>query len=473
MLRCCIIFLSLFFGISLARPQLGQFSTAPAPTLCLFSKTLSDGCSGAQANGSIVDSHLADPQAVVALNIEGGSGYTDGTFTWTSRGGGCSRNATGSIRVTGGVIGNNNYMISDPGAGCRARPTILIPAGATGGRGGRITPTVYQATPHNAPSTWSVPGVDYPIGYDPTLPLKDPTAEGLPHGISFAGDTVTVSGNNVTLNGWDFSLHATHLVVDGGTTGVVITNSKFACIPGRTADLDLIHIGRGSVDVTIKYNSFDGSSTPGGCIRGGQNAAIGSVATSGNITIEYNYCYGEDSKCVSLNGGPRSPSTLTVIEKYNFWLNFGVCGRGCSHGEAEYSYSGGTNQILVWTLQFNVLMSRFSARPTNNTSELAIEADGVILNSPDVEYNYALSQGNQAYTGSNNATGQVASASIFCGHQEGGSYSGRPIMQHNIVDYSGAFFPYNTTKGTCASDFPGISDLNAGTGNLCNTFACN
>ena len=349
----------------------------------------------------------------------------------------------------------------------------MIPAEAAGGRGGRITPTVYQATPHNAPSAWSVPGVDYPIGYDPTLRLKDPTAGGLPHGASFAGHTVTISGNNVTLNGWDFSLHATHLVVNGGTTGVVITNNKFACIPGRTADLDLIRIGRGAADVTIKYNSFNGSSTPGGCIRGGQNAAIGSIATSGNITIEYNYCYGEDSKCVSLNGGPQSPSTLTVIERYNFWLDFGVCGRGCSHGEAEYSYSGGTSQILVWTLQFNVMMNRFFSRPTNNTSELAIEADGVILNSPDVEYNYALSQGNQAYAGSNNPTGQVASASIFCGHQEGGSYSGRPIMRHNIVDYSGAFFPYNTTEGTCARDFPGISDLNAGTGNSCNTSACN
>ena len=103
---------------------------------------------------------------------------------------------------------------------------------------------------------------------------------------------------------------------------------------------------------------------------------------------------------------------------------------------------------------------------------MAFVGDQVIHLNDDIEYNYILAQGNQSYTGSNNRVGQVSSAAMFCGHQEGGKNTGG-TMANNLHDYSGAFFPFNQSGSTCGTDFPVISDFNAGTGRACNLSSCN
>jgi hypothetical protein len=455
-------------------------------TSCAFTTTLPDGCAGAQTNGTLVDAHLADPKAVIDLNIDGGSGYTNGTYAWTSTGGGCTTAASGNITVAGGILGGAtrgtpaNFAISNHGVGCTSRPTIAVPAGAGAGTGGLITPTVYQLTPHNAATTWSVAGVDYPVGYDTTLTLKDPTVTAnLPACASFAGSAVTINASSCTLNGFDFGLHHTHLVVAGGLTGVLITNNKFACLRGTTTDLELILINGGSTNTTIKYNTFDGGSTLGvACVTGGQNAAIGTVATGGTINVQYNYCFNEDSKCLESNQSAASPTSYTLNEQYNYWVDFGICGGGCSHGEAEYAFSSttqGANAVINWTMGFNVMLIHYYAGPGNATSAASIEADGTTINNPDIENNYELARGTQLYTGSNNNNGQVASGAMFCGAQESGNYTGTTVQKNNILEYSGGFFPYNAggTVKTCAVAFPALADFNAGTGNTCNTTTCN
>jgi hypothetical protein len=130
---------------------------------------------------------------------------------------------------------------------------------------------------------------------------------------------------------------------------------------------------------------------------------------------------------------------------------------------------------VAWTQQFNVMLLHYSAGPTNDTSALAgaAEADGTIISAPLIQYNYVLARGNQSYIGSHNGSGQVASAATYCGHQESGFFTGPRRLSNNILDYSGAFFPYNTTRGTCSADFTSIADFNAGTGNFCSAAACN
>ena len=447
---------------------------------CRQGSSLADGCQFAQSHGTVIDSHLADPQAVVALNVKPGSGYADGTFDWSSSGGGCSHNAAGTITVEGGLLGGvrgGTWTIRDRGAGCTSRPLVSIPPGARGGSGGAITPSVYQKTPHNVSPTYNMPGIDYFVGHDTTLVLADPTSAVLPKGATFSSHTVTISGNNVTLNGYDFSLHGTTLVVNGGVTGCAITNNKFKIAAAGQKELQNILLRAGSTDCTIKYNWFDGSSVhgAGSGIPGGATANVFVLSTSGTFTFEYNYCFLPDSKCLDFGSHPGSPATLYVIEKYNFYGELGTCGGGCSHGEAEYSYSGFTSGAVLQTLtpiiQFNVAVTHMYNGPTNLTSQMANVGDAVAILDADIEYNYELSQGDQAYRGSRNNTAEVASAAMFCGHQENGSNSGG-TMAHNILDYSGAFFPYNGSGGTCARDFPSILDINAGTGNSCNISRC-
>jgi hypothetical protein len=433
---------------------------------CPFGSRLPDGCGEAQHKGTIVDAHLADPQSVVALNIVGGSGYTNGRFTWTSRGGGCSINASGSITVAGGAIGTDNYTITNGGSGCTSRPLISVPAGASGGRGGSITASVYQLTPHNSLVPYNLPGIDYPVGYDTRLSLGDPTTGRLPSGCSFAGHTVTCAGNGGTLSGWNFGAHSTRLLISA--SGWIVSNNLFICSPGKTTDLDQIHINPDVSSATIVNNTFDGGSTLGtGCVTGGMVANIQTRQTSGTLIIEYNYCFLPDSKCFNV-ASSGSDTTLTIVEKYNYWSELGTCGLSCSHGEAEYSY-GSALQKVKWALMFNVGINHLYNGPTNLTSVLAQEGDSVVL-ATDTEYNFILAQGNQSYSGSNNPRAQVASASFYCGHQEGGSESG--TFANNFLDYSGAFFPFNPTKGTCRSDLSFMNNHNAGTGHSCSPSAC-
>jgi hypothetical protein len=461
--------------------------TGNAPTTCPIVTSLQDGCSGAQAHGTIVDPHLADAKAVIDLNIVGGSGYTNGTYTWVSTGGGCTTPATGTVTVSGGLLGGAargtpaNYSITNEGAGCTARPTIAIPSGAAGGTGASIIPTVYQLTPHNAAATaigsnWNVPGVDYPVGYDTTLTLKDPTVAGtLPSCASLSGASVTINSAPCTINGFDFSLHNTHLSTAGslGSNLVTISNSKFNCVVGSTTQLDSLHVGGGAQNVKIFYNTLDGGSnapnvTCGPAADDGQTATIGSVASSGTLDIEFNYAFHCDSKCVNYGGGAGA---LTTIEEHNAWINYGMC--ECSHGEAEYSYSGTASAVLNPTLMYNVMEQQFWTASTDVTASMATEADDVTIHNPTVAYNYALARGNQSYTGDNNNADQVASAAMYCGHQEGGAVTGTPVHLNNIGDYSGGFFLVNASSGTCAGDYPNFKAYNAGTGNTCTTSSCN
>lgn len=442
---------------------------------CLYGTALDDGCLGAQPNGVKPYQNLADYQRVIFVNVVSGHGYVDGAgYVWVSSGGGCSVNATGTIDVSGGALANG--VVVNEGAGCAARPMILVPPEAGGGSGGRIIPTVYQLTPHNAPITYNLPGIDYNVGYDSRLTLKDPTARGtLPPCASYSVNTVTINSNHCTLSGFDFALHDTNLMVAANLSRTVITNNNFKA---NSNALDSIHLSPGSCDATIKYNQFNGAALKG--IGSGYNitASINSLCYSGQITIEYNYCFNVDSKCVNFGGAPTSSSILRVTEQYNVYAEIGLC-RTCAHGEAEYSYSGFTSgtvyeTISPWIMKFNVAFTHYYNAPTLATSEMAIEADAVNIANADVEYNYSLAPGPWAAIGANNSSRSpvTASASIYCGQQENGTNS-QGTMGHNLLDYTGAYFPYNQSGGTCKASFPFISDLNAVTGHSCNASTCN
>src|SRR5579872_3387493 len=171
-------------------------AVAYAASVCPYGEFLNDGCKGAQASGIIPYPHLADYKRVVMINVVGGNGYINGNgYSWTSFGGGCSTNATGTVDVVNGALSNG--QVTNEGEECTSRPTISVPAAAGAGNGGRIVATVYQLTPHNAEPAFNLPGVDYPIGYDSTLTLKDPTNRNdLPACATYKNHVVTIVSNN-------------------------------------------------------------------------------------------------------------------------------------------------------------------------------------------------------------------------------------------------------------------------------------
>jgi len=71
---------------------------------------------------------------------------------------------------------------------------------------------------------WNVAGVDYAVGVPAGLVLKDPTTDSLPGGCSYNSGTkgVSCSGNNITLQGYDFALHSTSLYFGSGSDNIVV-----------------------------------------------------------------------------------------------------------------------------------------------------------------------------------------------------------------------------------------------------------
>ena len=422
-----------------------------ASAICSYSAVLKDGCPGAPA-GTAQFPHMVDVHQVISLNILPGSGYTDGTYTWTASSGA----ATGKVTVSGGALGGpqgTSYTITNQGSGYTSRPTIAVPTGA--GTGGSITPTVYQATPHNASSPWNVAGVDYYVGIPSGTVLKDPTvSSNLPTGASFSGQTVTVTGCNVTLDSFDFTLHPTALVINvtGTNCTTTVKDSKQQAVSNTLTYypiVDLQNLGSGGAFV-YEYNEYDGLAPYGRPPFSGSGYSVNApICCTGNVTLMYNYFHNFDSKIIQMSGTtPSSP----MLERYNLFAEFGTCEFTCAHGEAEYTY-GASGTTVSFTGEYNTYYLPYyygydpatNAYVNNLSAPHAVNANTMNVNGTTDDHNVVLAQGPQpgsgCTTGTHNHTNYVASSGIFDGPGGGGLLSNM-TFDHNYIDATGAYFAW-------------------------------
>ena len=474
----CIVFFQNCSGIGAAansnqQTQNSSVSPSPSPNPspspspsgnCPQGSAINDGCGNAPV-GVPQYPHLLDVQKVVMLNIIPGSGYTNGVYQWTTTGGGGS-GATGTITVSGGFLGGSDsqgYTISNEGSGYTSQPTISI-AGLSGGSGGSVKPTVYQATPHSASQPWNMPGVDYSVGIPVGTTLKDPTvASNLPTGATYSSSTVTVSGCNVTLDGFDFTLHNTVLRINVSGTNCITTiqNSKFSANATALQTIaNLANLGSGGTFV-LQRSEYDGLAPTGG--SGSGFKVNYPIQGSGNVTLLYNYFHNFDSKVIQL-AGTNPASTLT--EKYNLFADFGSCSAGsggCAHGEAEYTYGGAPNGLSL-VFQFNTYILHFHTGVSDLTSPQAVQADDIDITQVSDDHNVVFAPGPQKTCNKDNANAYTAAAAIFDGQQEGGALSNGSFT-FNYIDNSGTYFPWYHAGGTGLSY---SNNVDAGTGGPCN-----
>jgi hypothetical protein len=454
-------------------------SSASSLSSCPYGAALPDGCSGAPT-GTPQLSHLLDVQQVTSLSVIKGSGYTDGTYTWTASGGGGS-GATGTVTVVGGALGGPSgllFTIANQGTGYTSRPKIAVPAGAGAGTGGSITPTVYQATPHNASTPWNMPGVDYYVGIPTGTVLRDPTTNGiLPSGATFSGHTVTVTGCNVTLDSFDFTLHDTDLVitVNGTNCTTTVQNSKqhaMATTITQYPIADLNNLGTGGAFVYLN-NEYDGLAPYG--VYGGSGLYVNApICCSGNVTLMYNYFHNFDAKIIQMSG--TTPQSA-MVEKYNLFADFGSCGNSCAHGEAEYMYyntGSPSTDSLSFTGQFNTYILHFYYNGNLTTSNLtaphSVEGNSTTINGTTDDHNVVLAQGPQNTCASNNSTPYVAAAAIYDGAQNTSAPGSLKniVFEHNYTDDSGAYFTWYHIGGTSLVNVTWTTNVDTGTGNACN-----
>lgn len=161
---------------------------------------------------------------------------------------------------------------------------------------------------------WNVAGVDYAVGIPTSVTLSDPTLGGLPSGCSFSGHTVTCSGNNITVQGWDFSLHGgTILSFSGNTTGSVVQNNKFKLDPNCNDPL-VKWTTPAAGTFTITQNTFDG----GGATCGALTFATFFFGQNGNgatVTITYNYFTNVPQDVADVFGS--TTGSMLFVYKYN------------------------------------------------------------------------------------------------------------------------------------------------------------
>lgn len=126
--------------------------------------------------------------------------------------------------------------------------------------------------------SWQVAGVDYVVGVPSGITLKDPTTINMA-GVSVdtSSRTVNITGNNIVLNGYDFSLYGGYQVSSSGDNST-IENSNFAL--GSNTGAYLVD-GSGN-NLTIQYCTFDASTI------GNETSIIGFSGT-GTVTLQYNW----------------------------------------------------------------------------------------------------------------------------------------------------------------------------------------
>jgi hypothetical protein len=449
-----------------SKPSDASGESGPTPDSgggCPQGKALPDGCPDAPACAPQLP-HLLDVGTVVMLNIIPGSGYTSGTLDWTTSGGGGS-GATGKVTVSGGSLGGSNgqgYTITSPGSGYTSRPTIVV-SGLAGGTGGSVTPSVYQATPHNASTRWNMPGVDYCVGIPSGTVLKDPTASGaLPSGATYASSVVTITGCNVTLDGFDYTLHNTVVSVKVTSSSCMTTleDSKFSASGTALQTIaNLLSLGPGGAFV-FQRNEYDGLA-PIGDANGSGFYVNDPIQGAGDITLEYNYFHNFESKVIQVSGStPSAPFT----EKYNLFADYGSCATPpCSHGEAEYTY-GGAPATLAFTASFNTYLQHFHTGSSDLTALQAVQADDVDIVGSSDDHNVIFAPGPQSTCNANNPAAYVAAAGVFDGQQEGGELSD-VTFAFNYIDNSGTYFPWYHATGTGVTH---TNNVDPGTGGPCN-----
>jgi hypothetical protein len=361
-----------------------------------------------------------------------------------------------------GGSNSQGYTISNEGSGYTSRPTIAV-SGMTGGSGGSITPSVYQATPHNASTPWNMPGVDYYVGIPSGTTLRDPTVSAnLPSGASYASSTVTVTGCNVTLDSLDFTLHATVVVVNvtSANCTTTIQKSKFSANGTALQPIaNVLGLGSGG-SLVVDENEYDGLAPLGGS-AGSTFQVNDPIQGAGQLTLTYNYFHNFDSKVLQWAGSSPAGS---LTEKYNLFADFGSCATPpCSHGEAEYTY-GGAPEGLSLTSKFNTYILHFHTGSSDLTAPQAVQADDVDLTGSTDDHNVVFAPGPQLTCNMYNQTSYAAAAAVFDGQQEQGALS-NVSFEFNYLDGSGVYFPWYHAGGTGLTY---ANNIDSGGGGPCN-----
>ena len=165
---------------------------------------------------------------------------------------------------------------------------------------------------------WHVAGVDYAVGLPSGTALQDWETISQPGvSVNAASHTVIVTGNNVTLNGIDFSLHGGAQLVIEGANNTTISNCNFFYGSALTSSSNFLINAVSGSNITIEHCTIDGN----GAVQTNSSDQSSLISTgsrfTGSVTLTDNLLQNFIQHVLEYNGG----TTLTY--EYNLIYNGG------------------------------------------------------------------------------------------------------------------------------------------------------
>ena len=288
--------------------------------------------------------------------------------------------------------------------------------------------------------SWNVAGVDYAVGVPSGTALKDPST------ISMAGvsvDTnnhvVTITGNNVTFNGYDFSLNGGWEVYVASGSNATIENCNFAVGANHQQP---IYVDTPASNVTIKNNIINGA--------GLKNAYIGygliDASGTGTTTIEYNLienAYSEDIVYDSQSGTNNS-----LVLQHNLITNAGMGVSAGAHGDWIQLYAGSGSAISNVQINYNTWVQNIPASQAIT--------QGLSLQSANIAQGPVLSESVTNNTMAISAPGTVTYAIIA----DQTNLNGTATVSNNYIDPTGIQYGWSAFGSFNGPGQPGTGPYN-------------
>jgi hypothetical protein len=278
---------------------------------------------------------------------------------------------------------------------------------------------------------WEVAGVDYAVGVPAGTVLKDPSTISMTGvSVSASSHTITITGNNVTLDGYDFGLAGGWgIIINSGAANTTIENSHF--LVGANNHVP-INAGAGVGNVTVAYNAFDGGSSQSDLVFG----MIG-YAGNGTFTAQYNSFVNVPADGIDFGGGP-----MTTIVKYNVFENLGTAPG--SHPDAiQYARAYANNSVFA----FNTV---YQPNPSGAEGIQIAAQGGSTLTNTTVTNNVVISK-----------AGAIEMSYSIAIQQFAGNTINGVTVANNYIDSSGAYGPFYPPTGSNLS-FGGNVNLTSG-----------
>jgi hypothetical protein len=370
--------------------------------------TLSDTVNGLSGDSNSL-------QSLVVAGIPAGSTLADGTHSFTAMAGSTSVNVAGwnlshlTVMAASAMTFTLTATATEQnaaGAISSASSSEAVTVAGASSSGTPQLPNLFSGYAVRPP--WQVAGVDYAVGLPAGTTLRDPSAPGaLPAGVWISGNTINVTGNNVTLSGFDFSLHGGYGISVQGS-GTTITDNNFL---GTSQSGFLVHTAAGASNTTISYNTMNGGGATGDLADGELIYAAGQ-----GLTVENNWIYNAPQHFVSvLNGGALTYS-------YNLLEN----GGWATGAHLNYLQWGGGNSTSP-DIEYNTMVQDVTLAGGEGF-QLYDNGSGTISNATLAHNTMITQQGSSLAETYIIHAGSPSSSSAFTG-----------TINNNYFDTSGAY----------------------------------